>query len=371
MNVPVVAVTGASGFIGWHVMCALESRGIPAVALSRDTEWSLATADEPKVLVHCAGVNRASHVAIADGNLDAAHRAASLLRSSSAWGTVIFVNSTQADGTSVYGVAKSGSADILAAVCDELSIRFVNLIVPGVFGEGGRPNYNSFVSTFAHLVAAGDFPEVTDDRDVELIHVADLADRILQLALQEDVSAGDLRVVGDSVRISRVAEILTEQKQTYQSGILPALSDPFETAMFNTLRACLFPNAYPLPLQVRADNRGHLIETLKAESGGQSFVSWTHPGITRGNHYHRRKFERFLVLSGTAEIQLRKLFSDEVHTFRVTGEIPAPIDMPTLHTHNITNIGDSELVTAFWTNEIFDPLHPDTYPLNVQRGTGA
>jgi UDP-2-acetamido-2,6-beta-L-arabino-hexul-4-ose reductase len=368
---PLVVVTGAAGFVGWHTLCALHSLGISAIPLGRNDRWLLPASDDPKVLVHCAGVNRASDVQISQGNLDAAQRTAALLQSTGGWQSVLYVNSTQVDGASVYGEAKGEAAAVLAKACEAQGVRFVNLVVPGVFGEGGRPNYNSFVATFAHAVALGETPQVKDDREVELIHVADLADKIIDLALGQSSQAGIVRVSGSMVSISAVANLLVNQMHTYRSGVLPALSQPFETAMFNTLRTCLFPHGYPLLLEAKSDNRGHLIEILKAESGGQSFVSWTHPGVTRGNHYHRRKFERFLVLSGTADIQLRKLFTDEVHAFRVGGESPAPIDMPTLHTHNITNVGDTELVTAFWTNEVFDPSRPDTYQLMVRREGGA
>jgi UDP-2-acetamido-2,6-beta-L-arabino-hexul-4-ose reductase len=371
VTAPLAVVSGAAGFIGWHTLCALQSLGADSVALARTDKWALPSDDKPKVYIHCAGVNRASDEEVSAGNLDAASRAVELLQSTGGWQTVVYVNSTQRDGDSVYGHAKVGAADVLATASESMGIRFVDLVVPGVFGEGGRPHYNSFVATFAHQLVAGQQPQVTDDRDVELIHVADLADRIIALAFGHDMSAGQVRVSGSQVRISQVSQLLAHQLHSYRQGILPALNQPFETAMFNTLRTCLFPDGYPLPLEIKADNRGHLIETLKADSGGQSFVSWTHPGITRGNHYHRRKFERFLVLSGTAEIQLRKLFTDQVHTFRVTGDAPAPVDMPTLHTHNITNVGDTELITAFWTNEIFDPERSDTYPLLVQRGAGA
>ncbi len=369
VRLPVAVVTGAGGFVGWHVMCAFATLGHAVMGLQRHDTWAMADEDDrPKVLIHCAGVNRAADVAIEVGNLDAAARANELLRSTAGWLSVVYVNSTQAEQGSVYGNAKAHAGAALAATCSELGIRFVDLVVPGVFGEGGRPDYNSFVATFAHRVAAGEQPIVSNDREVELIHVAELADTIVHFALQDTPvgTTSQARAFGASVRISAVAELLTNQMRAYSSGVLPPLTDPFEVAMFNTLRMCMFPHGYPLALEVKADNRGHLIETMKAGSGGQSFVSWTHPGITRGNHYHRRKFERFLVLSGTAEIKLRRLFTDTVVTFTVTGDQPAPIDMPTLHTHNITNVGSTELITAFWTNEIFDPSAPDTYARMVE-----
>jgi UDP-2-acetamido-2,6-beta-L-arabino-hexul-4-ose reductase len=361
-KLPVVIVTGSAGFIGWHTMCAFRSLGYDVIGLNRESTWRVDPSGEhQKILVHCAGVNRADETAILEGNRDAAERAVELIRQSSNWKHVLFVNSTQSEQHSPYGDAKSQSAHTLASNCRDLEIPFTNLIVPGVFGEFGRPNYNSFVATFAHQIVHGEKPTVVADNDVELIHSADLADQIVKLVSSNDSPNGPVRVVARKTSVGTVAELLVDLHRIYRSGVLPDLSNPFTTAMFNTLRSFMYPTCYPLALEPRSDNRGHLVETLKAQSGGQCFVSWTHPGITRGNHYHRRKFERFLVLEGEATIQIRRLLTDEVVTFTVSGKTPAPVDMPTLHTHNITNVGKSELITAFWTNEIFDPDKPDTY----------
>jgi UDP-2-acetamido-2,6-beta-L-arabino-hexul-4-ose reductase len=148
----------------------------------------------------------------------------------------------------------------------------------------------------------------------------------------------------------------------YADGTLPRFETPLDLDLFNTLRAFRFPQHYPVALDWRADQRGRLFEAVKTAHGGQCFASWTHPGFVRGNHYHRRKIERFLVASGKATIRIRRLMSTEVHSFEVDGEHPVFIDMPTLHTHNITNTGSGELVTLFWSHEIFDPAAPDTYP---------
>jgi UDP-2-acetamido-2,6-beta-L-arabino-hexul-4-ose reductase len=132
--------------------------------------------------------------------------------------------------------------------------------------------------------------------------------------------------------------------------------------LFNTYRAALFPNHYPIALTAHADERGRLVETVRAHGGqGQTFVSTTRPGITRGEHFHLGKVERFVVLSGRARISLRRVCTDEIVSFDVSGEAPAVVDMPTMWVHNITNIGDTELTTLFWTHSLFDPDNPDTF----------
>ena len=134
-----------------------------------------------------------------------------------------------------------------------------------------------------------------------------------------------------------------------------------ELDFFNTYRSYLYPDHYPVPLNLRTDARGGLFEAVKSHQGGQTFLSTTHPGVTRGRHYHHHKVERFLVVSGQAEIRIRRLFGDEVRVFKVNGAEPCFIDMPTFHTHEITNVGDTDLLTLFWSHEIFDPSNPDTY----------
>jgi UDP-2-acetamido-2,6-beta-L-arabino-hexul-4-ose reductase len=135
--------------------------------------------------------------------------------------------------------------------------------------------------------------------------------------------------------------------------------------LFNTYRSYLFPQEYPVGLDLKCDPRGELFEAVRGHSGGQTFMSFTRPGITRGNHYHRRKVERFLVVKGAARIRIRPMFRGVATEFLVSGATPVYIDMPTLHTHNITNVGDDDLLTLFWTNEIFDPSDPDTFAEQV------
>jgi UDP-2-acetamido-2,6-beta-L-arabino-hexul-4-ose reductase len=147
----------------------------------------------------------------------------------------------------------------------------------------------------------------------------------------------------------------------YANRVLPDLSDDFTLALFNSLRSYLHSPVGIQELPVNRDDRGSLFETVRGGGGGQSFVSMSHPGVVRGNHYHRRKVERFVVLQGQACIRIRRLFDDEIVEYRVSDEMPVSIDMPTLHTHSITNVGKSELVTLFWAHEVFDPERPDTF----------
>ncbi len=163
------------------------------------------------------------------------------------------------------------------------------------------------------------------------------------------------------MQVSEALRRLRGIHESYQAGIIPNLSDPLELEFFNTYRSYLYPDHYPVPLNFLTDARGGLFEAVKSHHGGQTFLSTTHPGVTRGRHYHHQKVERFLVVSGQAEIRIRRLFGEQVKSFKVSGDKPCFIDIPTFHAHEITNVGETELLTMFWSHEIFDPLNPDTY----------
>ena len=166
-------------------------------------------------------------------------------------------------------------------------------------------------------------------------------------------------------------DTLRASNELYARGDIPPLLTDLSIDLFNTLRAARFPAHYPIPLTARTDDRGSLVEVVRAHGGqGQTFVSSTKPGITRGEHFHLRKIERFVVLTGEARISLRRLFTDDVVSFDVDGEAPAIVDMPTMWVHNITNTGPGDLTTLFWTHELFDPSAPDTFPEPVADAGG-
>jgi len=202
-------------------------------------------------------------------------------------------------------------------------------------------------------------PEIENDISLNLIHAQDLAELLFDQMLTP--VSGDIRPDGASTTVSDILTKLQRIAGQYNQGIIPDMTDGLTCRLFNTYRSYLFPEYYPRKLKLHEDNRGALFEAVKGHAGGQTFLSTTKSGITRGNHFHLKKMERFLVIRGEAKIRIRRLFDDTTHEFQVNGRTPGFIDIPTLHTHNITNTGDSELMTLFWSNEIFDPQNPDTF----------
>lgn len=360
-----VIVTGADGFLGWHTRVRARALTGHVVLPVAQVDWAqlprLAVGAD--AVIHIAGVNRGSDDEVEAGNVRLAEDLVSALRSVGGAPVVVYANSIQAGNGTPYGRGKERAGQLLAEYARSVGARFVDMVFPNLFGEHGRPDYNSFVATFAHRIAGGVSVEVVD-REVELLHVQAAADALL--AGLDGIADGVVRPVGESTTVVTVKHALERFHGVYRAGDIPALGSRFEVNLFNTLRAAMFPKVYPIPLLRRTDSRGSLVETVRCHGGeGQTFFSTTKPGITRGQHYHLRKVERFVVVAGIARINLRKILTDETVSFPVSGEAPAIVDMPTFWAHNITNTGDTELLTMFWTNELFNPEDPDTHPEDV------
>lgn len=363
-----VALTGAHGFLGLHTSTLIHSVGGTSEAVGLGESFN---ADAARIsvngsdrLIHLAGVNRGSDADVRDGNLGFAKQLAEVIGSvETPPAEVVYANSIQAGNASVYGEAKREAADILRVAAESVGAKFTDVLLPNLFGEHGRPNYNSVVATFCAMLQAGELPEVKDDKELVLLHAQDAAEVLLGT-----IDPGEMTYLATSSKVSEVLSQLKDMAETYRSGEIPSIGNKFDLNLFNTYRSFRLaqPEDLPFALDRRADARGSFFEVCRSHGGaGQTSFSTTHPGITRGQHFHRRKVERFVVLSGRAQISMRRLFSDEVLVFNVDGVTPQAIDMPTLWTHNITNTGDSELLTMFWTNDIFDPANPDTFAEEV------
>lgn len=357
------AVSGSGGFLGWHARAALHEIDVTVDAVSLgegfDAQRAATAIDGSARAIHIAGVNRANDDEVLAGNLAFAEQFASALRAAKTPPPIVaYANSTQVGNGSVYGEAKARAADTLAAAASDIGAEFVNVPLPNLFGEHGRPFYNSVTATFCHLIANGESPTVDSDKELTLLHAQNAADLLTGVARLENQS--------DLEEIESVAGLLGRLQgyaSLYYDGEIPNVDNDFDRDLFNTYRSFTFPEQAPISLTRHADARGSFFEIIRSHGGpGQSSFSTTVPGVTRGDHFHRRKIERFTVLQGKARISLRCLFTDDVLSFEVSGDVPGAVDMPTMWAHNITNVGEEALYTSFWTNDIFDPENPDTIP---------
>ncbi len=360
-----VALTGGFGFLGWHTACRLRAvHGIEPVRLGRDDVADPSALRDAlrdvDTVIHLAGVNRAeTDDAVESGNVRLAEALAAALGDRPVH--VVYADSVQRDLDNPYGRGKRRAAEVLGRLPGTL----VDVVLPNLFGEHGRPAYNSFVATFCHEIAHGGEPRVSGDRSVPLLHAQDAAEALIEAALQP--GDREVRVAGEAHGVSEVLAMLRGFHALYaERGEIPDVSTAFAADLFNTYRSFLFPQQFPIAVPVHADQRGVLVETARSHGGtSQSFVSTTRPGHTRGDHYHLRKVERFFVVSGEAEISLRRLLHDDVVTFRLSGDEPSFVDMPTLWVHHLRNVGTSDLVTMFWADQLLDAERPDQYPEKV------
>ncbi|MFO6464836.1 NAD-dependent epimerase/dehydratase family protein [Jannaschia sp. KMU-145] len=364
-----IVVTGAGGLIGHHAAvrlhaanCAARFRGdappYRTVALDRagfqdDATLREAVTDADAVL-HFAGVNRGPDDAVEAGNPAIARRLAETCRNAGSTPHVVYANSIHAGTATPYGRSKAAAVEIIAGIGAMTDLR-----LPHIFGEGARPFYNNVTATLIAKLLAGETPDLDPDGRVQLLHAGAAA----EIAIDAVISAAPRRIEpeGRSMTVPDLWEWLHRFHRLYTANTYPDLSDPFDRDLFNSYRAATYPDGWPRPLARNTDARGMLFEAVKGGGGGQTFLSTTAPGVTRGDHFHLGKIERFLVLEGEADIRMRPALGTEVHTYRVTGAAPAAVDMPTLWTHSIENVGTDPLLTLFWTHDLFDPTAPDTY----------
>ncbi|MBM9433406.1 polysaccharide biosynthesis C-terminal domain-containing protein [Flaviflexus equikiangi] len=359
-------LTGADGFLGWHTRAALHAAGSDALRVRVGSNFDAHTTAEALEgsarLIHIAGVNRGSESEVADGNILFANQISQTLRQlNSPPPSIVFANSTQAGNGTVYGESKARAADILHSTAADLGLEFTDVRLPNLFGEHGKPFYNAVTSTFCQLLVDGEMPQVLDDKELTLLHAQNAADLLTGSAGLDLASNLAKRIL-----VSELLQCLKDIADIYSNGEIPDVSDPFVRDLFNTYRSYVPNGARAFTHVLNSDSRGTFVETMRSHGGqSQSSFSTTAPDVTRGQHFHRRKIERFTVIEGEAVIAMRKLFSDEVIEFKVSGDQPTSIDMPTLWPHKIVNIGKKTLLTSFWIDELFDPTQPDTVRENV------
>ncbi len=370
-----VGITGQSGFVGTHLYNTL---GLHPDKYQRIPFEDAFFGDPPKleafvsacdVIVHLAALNRHNDPeVIYQTNLQLVRQLIEAMQKTHSTPHLLFSSSTQEERDNAYGNSKREGRELFTHWANNHKANFTGLIIPNVFGPFGNPYYNSVVATFCHQLTHHETPHIDVDGDMKLIYVGELVQVILDQI--DHPAAGTIAISVPHTVECKVSLLLAHLQRFmdmyFDKGIFPKLSNRFEVNLFNTFRCYMdIAHHYPVNLIKNTDARGSFVETVKLETGGQISFSTTVPGITRGNHFHTRKIERFAVIKGKALIQLRRIGTATVLNFELSGDQPAYVDMPVWYTHNITNTGDDELYTIFWINELFDPGDPDTYFENV------
>ena len=369
-NMKKIGITGQAGFMGTHLFNYLNLKEdietIPFEDAYFDEEAVLeGFVKKCDVIVHLAAMNRhEDQQVIYDTNINLVEKVIAACEKTNSKPHILFSSSTQEKQDNLYGQSKQKGRELFEEWARRNNARFTGMIIPNVFGPFGQPYYNSVVATFCHQLTHGETPQIHVDGEVKLIYINDLSEEFYN-----KINASDDQLIRKYevphrtvVKVSRMLDLLNDYKTDYlEKGIFPDLSNPFELALFNTFRCYIPEDHYPFHYTKHADDRGVFVEIARTNTSGQFSYSTTVPGITRGNHYHTRKAERFAVIKGKAKIQLRRIGTNQLIEYELNGEQPSFVDMPIWHTHNIINTGEEELVTLFWINEPFNLDDPDTY----------
>lgn len=349
-----VAITGETGFLGYHLTQYLKYQlKYEVIELTRDYQSNINLIKECDWLIHCAGINK--NLSVNNNNVVLANELIRLLNNNNIKINIAYASSIQEYLNNEYGLDKAAAGDILKSYCSRFNQKFISYKLPNLFGPFGKPNYNSVVSTFCYNIANDNICQINNNI-IDLCYVYDA----IQVMNLNDT---DHLYITNNISVNNLYIKLKDFHENYSKGIIPKLYTNFDIQLFNTYRSfvkCKHEfNKY-------TDERGHLGELLKSKgSESHMFFSTTAPGVTRGNHFHFNKVERFCILKGTANVSMRKLGTSKVISYIIEETNNTVIDIPILYTHNITNIGDSDLICVFWTNEIFNIEIPDTYYINV------
>jgi UDP-2-acetamido-2,6-beta-L-arabino-hexul-4-ose reductase len=370
-----VLITGSNGFVGRNLVVSLAQRkDVRVTGFDVDDDQAalpsrVAAAD---FIFHLAGVNRPRNVEeFTAGNFGLTQTIVSLLQQRGKKTPLMISSSTQAAQDNPYGISKREAEEAVFAYGRQTGAPVYVYRLPNVFGKWCRPNYNSAVATFCNNIA-NDLPIAVNDPSVimNLVYIDDVVHEFIT-ALDGKARKGDTFYQVHPVHtilLGEIADMVRSFKASRTERSIPNMSDPLTKKMYSTYLSYLPTDGFSYPLKMNVDDRGSFTEFIKTIDRGQVSINISKPGITKGNHWHHTKNEKFLVVSGRGVIRFRKVGGEEVVEYRVSGEKLEVVDIPTGYTHNISNTGNTDLVTVMWCNELYDPEKPDTFFEAVNLG---
>ena len=376
-----ILITGAGGFVGKNLACALENirdgkdRTRPGLEIGEIFRCTRQTTEaelkeycaNAEFVFHLAGVNRPKNQSeFMEGNRDFTETLLGVLELTGNRCPVMLSSSIQAERDNPYGESKRAGEQVLRGYGARTGAKTLIYRFPNVFGKWCRPNYNSAVATFCHN-RANDLPIQVNDRNTRLtlVYIDDVVQELLDALEGKEHREGEFCFVPTthSATLGEIVDLIESFRTQPETLLMPEIpNDSFAKKLYSTFLSYLPKEKVAFPLKMNVDQRGSFTELLKTVNCGQFSVNISRPGITKGQHWHHTKWEFFIVVSGHALIQERKIGTDEVIEFEVSGENIQAVHMLPGYTHNIINLSETEnLVTLMWANELFDPNHPDTF----------
>ncbi len=367
-----ILVTGAKGFVGKNLVAELKNKGYKEIfEFDIDTDKSLLAeyTKECEFVFHLAGVNRPKHEnEFMEGNFGFTSELLELLKKHNNKSPVLMTSSIQAEMDNPYGKSKRAGEDLLFSYSKETGAEVFVYRLPNLFGKWSRPNYNSVVATFCYNIARNLKIQINDpEAKLTLAYIDDVVEEFIKAMEDAPTMEGDYCKVSltYNTTVGEIAELIKSFKESRINLNIPDMGNEFTKKLYSTYLSYLPEDKFSYELKMNVDDRGSFTEFIRTPERGQVSVNISKPGITKGNHWHHTKNEKFLVVSGEALIRFRKIDSDEIIEYKVSGDRLEVVDIPTGYTHSIINIGDTDLVTIMWANECFDPENPDTYHLEV------
>jgi len=366
-----IGITGQNGFIGSHLYHTIRLLKEEFVLVDFDRLWFAqddamdAFVKQCDVIVHLAALNRHHNPSqLLDTNISLVIKLFNALERTHSNPQIVFSSSTQEFQENHYARSKKEGRILLADWASKHGACFTGLIIPNVFGPFAKPFYNSVVATFCYQIVNGQKPELITDADLDLIYIGELVEVIIEKIRSQENNLGYTVLHTSQIKVSAMLTMLRYFEASYlNEGTIPLLGgNKFDLNLLNTFRSYINPETYfPQKYISHADDRGVFVELIRNYNGGQVSFSTTLPGKIRGNHFHTRKIERFMVIKGIAQVQLRKIGTNEIIQLELSGAQPAYVDIPVWCTHNLINIGIEPLITVFWISELYNPNDPDTF----------
>lgn len=369
-----VLITGADGFIGKNLLAHLGERSdVEALRFTRADSVAVlpALVAQAEFIFHLAGVNRPSDPSeFKRGNTDLTSALCDAIVTSGRQIPLLYTSSIQAELNNPYGISKREAEEAMQALSIEHGSPVYLFRLPNVFGKWARPNYNSAVATFCHNIAR-DLPIQINDPQacINLVYIDDVIEYFIAVMEGKRVGESFVSVSPQySITVGELGEQLSAFRDSRKSMITEPVGTGLVRALYSTYLSYLPPERFTYKVPKYGDSRGVFVEMLKTKDSGQFSFFTAHPGITRGGHYHHSKTEKFLVIKGKACFRFRHIVSGEFHELFTTGEQPEIVETVPGWTHDITNVGDDEMVVMLWANEIFDRERPDTFtrPVGIE-----